>query len=61
MKNKTPKIKHQRKANLEQIIEKSESGEAPKIEQAPVVNQEENVIDISDKELSKADKKAISQ
>ncbi|MBQ6510703.1 DUF3048 domain-containing protein [Candidatus Saccharibacteria bacterium] len=61
MKNKTPKIKHQRKANLEQIIEKSESGEAPKIEQAPVVNQEENVIDISDKELSKADKKAIKK
>ncbi len=57
MKNKIPKIKHQRKANIKQIIEKSEAGESSKVEQAPKPKPKEDVITISNEELKTAEKK----
>ncbi len=55
-KNKIPKIKHQRKANLKNIVEKSETGEASKIGLNKKTEATE-VITISDKDLKKDLKK----
>ncbi len=57
-KSKIPKIKHQRKANLKNIVEKSETGEKSKVVDAPKASTNENVLNISGKDIKKDIKKA---